>query len=355
MIVKNEEAGLVKCLNSAAPFVDEIIIAVDKASTDKTREIASRFADVLKSFDWNDDFAATRNMAQDGAKGDWILFLDGHEYIKQCEGLDEMLKSPEEGLMCRIQMENGMQFNNPRIFRRNCRFVGAVHEKIDAKTLKFFPKMVIQHDRAAGQTPEAARERQQQRNEQVPRIMGEQYRKNKKNTRATFHLGMHYVGRGEISKALMWFRRYLKYSKEKGTRWFVNFHMALAYLASKRFIRAGWAARRAEKETPGRWEIQKLLGLIYFHRGQYERAAEYLCNSFYQNTGNVDFKPWPHDDAGTWNTVGECFFRLKRYDKAALAFGRAAERATDKTFKALFTKRAALMNDLTKEQAGGRI
>ena len=60
MIVKNEEAVLGRCLDSAAGLVDEIVV-VDTGSTDATREIATRYADRVCEFAWIDDFAAERN------------------------------------------------------------------------------------------------------------------------------------------------------------------------------------------------------------------------------------------------------------------------------------------------------
>lgn len=350
MIVKNEEKGLEKAILSAIEYVDEIIIAVDSASTDNTTKIALMYADHIKFFDWENDFAKARNFAHIDAKCKWILFIDGHETIKKCESLDEMLKLNVDGLMCTIEMENGFEFRNPRIFKKGINFVGAVHEKQQCKTTAFFPNFVIKHDRIGNQTDEASAERKKQRDEMVPRIMGEQYRHNKKNTRATFHLGMHYIGRGDLKTALLWFRRYLKYSECSGERWFVFFHMSLCYLTLNKPFLSFWYANKADNETPGRWEINKLKGLIFFEKGKYTRAIDYFINTFYQNKGNVDYKPWTRDDAGTWNAVGECFFRLNNYEKAYLAFSEASKQCNDKMIKKFFQDRANLMKDLTKSQ-----
>ncbi len=347
MIVKNEALGLEKCLLSAKPFVDEIIIAIDDQTTDDSAKIAAKYADVVKYFKWEDDFSKARNDIGVYARGKWTMFLDGHEYISECSGLAEKLESAADGLMCVIEMENGMRFNNPRIFKTGTKFVGAVHEKQQCQALEFFPGLIIRHDRLEGQEPEAAAERKKQRDEMTPRIMLEQYRLNKKCVRASFHLGMHYHGRGKLGKAKMWFRRYLKYAEVPGERWFVFFQLATMCLIKKKLFRAMWYAERAEDETPGRWEIQKLKGLIYFERKYYSEAVECLVNSFSKNRGIPDYSPWAPDIAGTWNCIGEAFFRSNCFEKAKTAFEAAAEAAQDPILKKFLSSRAALMGNLT--------
>ena len=72
MIVKNEEEVLARCLESARPLVEEIVI-VDTGSTDRTKEIAAQFTDRIFSFEWTDDFSAARNFSFSKAHGDYIL------------------------------------------------------------------------------------------------------------------------------------------------------------------------------------------------------------------------------------------------------------------------------------------
>jgi glycosyltransferase involved in cell wall biosynthesis len=80
MIVKDEAFFIQECLESATPFVDEIVV-VDTGSTDGTRDIAARYADTLLDFTWIDDFSAARNAGLAAATGDWILVLDADERI----------------------------------------------------------------------------------------------------------------------------------------------------------------------------------------------------------------------------------------------------------------------------------
>jgi len=80
MIVKDEEDCLARCLLSAIPVVDEIVI-VDTGSTDRTKEIAKAFGAKVYDFEWTDDFSEARNLSLSKATGDWILALDADETI----------------------------------------------------------------------------------------------------------------------------------------------------------------------------------------------------------------------------------------------------------------------------------
>jgi GT2 family glycosyltransferase/tetratricopeptide (TPR) repeat protein len=84
MIVKNEQANLPECLGSACDLVDEIIV-VDTGSTDRTREIATRFGARVFEFPWVDDFAAARNESIRHATGEWIFWLDADDRLDQVE------------------------------------------------------------------------------------------------------------------------------------------------------------------------------------------------------------------------------------------------------------------------------
>jgi len=62
MIVRDEARSLARCLVSACPWVDEMIV-LDTGSVDATPEIARRIGARVERFDWCDDFAAARNAA----------------------------------------------------------------------------------------------------------------------------------------------------------------------------------------------------------------------------------------------------------------------------------------------------
>lgn len=84
MIVKNESRCLEKCLKALRPLRESIpceLVIADTGSEDGTREIASRYADILFDFPWVSDFSAARNAVMDRCSGKWFLTLDADEYL----------------------------------------------------------------------------------------------------------------------------------------------------------------------------------------------------------------------------------------------------------------------------------
>ncbi len=80
IIAKNEEKNIERCLKSAQPYVDQIVV-VDTGSTDFTVEIAEELGAEVYHHLWQDDFSLARNKSLEQATGDWILFLDCDEEL----------------------------------------------------------------------------------------------------------------------------------------------------------------------------------------------------------------------------------------------------------------------------------
>lgn len=348
MIAKNEELGIERAILSCLDFVDNIVVAVDNKSTDKTKELAKLYADEFRTFTFVDDFATARNLAHQGVKTKWCFFLDGHEYVFKKDNLEKFLKLDVDGLLVSIEMENKFLFNNPRFYKTGIDFVGRVHEIQTLKSSYFYPDFIIKHDRLTAQSKEACEARQRQRDDMVPRIMGEEIKKNPKNIRAIFHLALHWQARKEYKKALSLFSRYLKISKNIQERWFVFFQRCLCYTILHKRFRAFWSISRADWEVANRWEVQKIKGMIFFDMKKYQKAVEYLCFSFHDNPFNMLYRPMGRDDSHTWNLVGECFYNLFDFDRASIAFDRSADLTENEAAKKFLKNRALLMRDILK-------
>ncbi len=165
MIVKNEEHCLARALDSVKELADELVV-VDTGSTDRTKEIAVQHAANVYDFPWRDNFSMARNFSLSKASGDWILVLDADEVIarEDHDAIRGLLKQEYVAYAFpQISYTNDMtqyqytplvmsnllhkkyqryahsfsgyiSCNIIRLFRNqvNIRFVGAVHESVDA-------------------------------------------------------------------------------------------------------------------------------------------------------------------------------------------------------------------------------
>ena len=349
MIVKDEEKGLEKAIFSCLEFVDNIVISVDSKSADKTLEIAKLYADTLKTHVFEDDFSKARNDAHQGVKTKWIFFLDGHEIVVKKDNLEKYLASSCDGLLTPIKLESGFLFHNPRFYKNGVHFEGKVHERQMCKTTQFYPSFLIEHHRSGVQSSGDISSREKQRDDMVPRIMRAELKKNPKNTRALLHLGCFYQTKEDYKRALSYYARYLRYSKNKQERWLIFFHSSLCYLVLDRLFRAFHSASLAEAEVNGRWETSKLKGMICLRKKKYAKALEYFVDSFKNYKGILLYRPWKRGLSGTWNLIGECFFNIRNYEKAFYSFSRSAETCKNKDAKKFLEKRAKLMYDIFRD------
>lgn len=147
MIVKNEAENLPRCLASAKPFVDEIIV-VDTGSEDNTVEIAQSYGAKVTNFQWCDDFSAARNDSLSLASGNWILVLDGdEELIVESESWRrELGEESEVNAYGLIRVEANVSHViggfHGRIFRNlpDLKYVNRFHEQLqftDKRSLNF--------------------------------------------------------------------------------------------------------------------------------------------------------------------------------------------------------------------------
>ena len=145
VIAKDAENDIGRCLASVADVADEVIVAVDRTTTDDTHNIICRFREgthipvteffidpVLET-----GFDVARNKTLERAAGDWILWIDTDEVLHNPQRLRTLLRHnhfngysiPQHHFS--VEPLGVQKTDYPvRVFRNNrgIRFFGRVHE-----------------------------------------------------------------------------------------------------------------------------------------------------------------------------------------------------------------------------------
>jgi len=143
----------------------------DTGSTDGSREVAARYADILFDFPWINDFAAARNAVLDRCSGVWYLTIDSDEWLDgDVSELAEVVSTPAlqekykvGSVVVRNYMDADLGKNYSEFWAlRMClmsegiRYEGAIHECFDRryKNLLTLQQTVLHHDGYVELTPE---------------------------------------------------------------------------------------------------------------------------------------------------------------------------------------------------------
>lgn len=81
ILAKNEETNILRCIQSQKDIIEDIIILVDKTSTDKTLDIVASCDWVrYEEVEWK-GYAATKTHGIELAKHNWIFWIDADEAL----------------------------------------------------------------------------------------------------------------------------------------------------------------------------------------------------------------------------------------------------------------------------------
>lgn len=182
MIIKNEMRCLERCLESLAPLRAQIpcqLVIADTGSTDGSRALAERYADILVDYPWNQDFATARNAVLERCTGVWYLTVDA----------DEWLDADISQLVTFLHSEEAKCNDEARVIQRNyadrdleeytdffaarmgrmrdgkLRYFAPIHEYLGytdrpfAKTIAL-PRVILHHDGYLEMTPGAVAAKQ---------------------------------------------------------------------------------------------------------------------------------------------------------------------------------------------------
>jgi glycosyltransferase involved in cell wall biosynthesis/2-polyprenyl-3-methyl-5-hydroxy-6-metoxy-1,4-benzoquinol methylase len=186
MIVKDGEKTLKSCVESMVDWVDEIVICVDPLTSDRTldvcRQLAGDFPNrpfiygIAEKSALKDGFDAARNESIDKASGDWILWCDVDEEVKNPWNLHKLARfSMHHGygfaqVHYSADPEQVLTTDFPCRFFRNrkgIRFYGVIHEHPESELGKAVfnslvrPEVKFLH---CGYVDEEARRKRYQRN-----------------------------------------------------------------------------------------------------------------------------------------------------------------------------------------------
>lgn len=166
IIFKNEIRCLERCLKSLQPLRDALsceLVMADTGSTDGSREVAERYANILFDFPWTNDFSAARNAVIDRCSGKWYMSIDCDEWLDpNIKGIITFLTTDRDfnfaSVIIRnydtIELEAGGRYSDflaVRLLRLSTgiRYEGTIHEhwpyKGDLRTM-LISEAVFHHD-----------------------------------------------------------------------------------------------------------------------------------------------------------------------------------------------------------------
>lgn len=184
-IVKDGANVLRKSLDSIANYVDEVLIGIDKTTTDTTQLVIDQFRQAnpwlaVQSFEIDSavevGFDAARNAVHDRVAGDWIFWLDADEEAIGAEKLHKYLKPSLCDAVHFPQVHYSTQpaaviaTDHPcRLYRNGigARIYGLVHEHVELEMGKAMPQAIMRDDVQlchSGYVTEEVRRRRYQRN-----------------------------------------------------------------------------------------------------------------------------------------------------------------------------------------------
>lgn len=280
MIVKNEEAVLARCLDSIAEAVDEIII-VDTGSTDKTKEIAAKYANKVLDFEWINDFSAARNFAFEAATMDYQMWLDADDVLpdEEREKLLELKESldPDVDMVTMKYHTNFDKNQNPlltstreRLLKRenNYKWQDPVHECIPLSGRIHHSDITIWHQKPPSDEMSTRNLNIYEAVEKSGKIM---------TPRQIYYFARELKDHRQFAKAAYYFRRFLD-TKEGWSEDNIAacFLLSICYAALKEDGKVLPVLFESFHEAAPRAEICCEIGYFYKRKHDYKTALDWF-------------------------------------------------------------------------------
>jgi hypothetical protein len=332
MIVRNEEKSLGKALQSAEPFMDEIVV-VDTGSMDRTVHIAQEHGAHVSHFDWCDDFSAARNHSLEQATGDWIFWMDADDVLPAESGREMrqlVARHPNRDVAFWVMVEQestgsggrvrATRHGHLKLFPRHpeIRFCYRVHEQVAPaiKRLGFelvASELVVRHANA-----DRSSEGNAKRSERNFRLLSLDLAEHPDDPTVLMNLGLAFLHRpGCLPAAVEYTQRSIqRFQPRSPARVNAYLILATAYrdLGDKEAELA--VCRRAHAELPDDASALFRLGLACQRCGKLSEAAD--CYRKILTTGKLHLSVFHVPDVCAQAAIrlGKLYLQINEADKA---------------------------------------
>ncbi len=290
MIVRDNEDTIRPCIESIAPWVDEIVV-VDTGSEDQTPEILKSYGAKVWHSPWVDDFSASRNESIGHANGEWIFWMDSDDTIPQeCgEKLRKLADSSHDpntmGYVMQVRCpgsgENGLNeftvVDHVKMFRNrdDLRFEGRIHEQVLMPIRRIGGEVRWTDIHVVHSGSDPSPEAQRRKVERDLRILEKDLAERPDHPFILFNFAMTHAEIGEPEKALHWINRCLAVSS------FEESHVpkAFAYQVNSLFLldqkeEALAASFQARSHFPDDVELLFREAMILNSLGRHQESIE---------------------------------------------------------------------------------
>jgi glycosyltransferase involved in cell wall biosynthesis len=284
IIVKNEELVIRRCIECVSKFADEIII-VDTGSTDRTKELAAE-GEKVRLFDsvyFNKDthysdfsFSVAKNEAVERCTGDWIVWWDADDFIKD-EGAAVIRRLAEESdttkLYSFVISYGTLRFEHARMFARKSGVKfdegHSCHEFLLGNGLVQEKRsdVVVEHLPGKKGIPSNTRN--------IAILEKDYFERHRRDQRTIFYLANSYKECGRWDEAVEFYNKYLEVSHWKEERFFACYYKAQVFSLIGNIEDARNACLECIKEDYRFAEPYCLLGDLCAHTGDLERAIKW--------------------------------------------------------------------------------
>lgn len=324
MIVRNEGKTLEKCLQSVRPFVDDIVIGLAGKSDDDTADIAEKYADVIFSIPWRDNFAEARNavlQVQLARNPDYIMWLDGDDELVNGHQIRRIVEmNPGVGAFHMLydysRDDNGKPnciLVRERIIRVDLlwRWEGRIHEYLRAelphRTLFVDDVAVVHHGehKTRGFRNLELLYRDLEESEPEP------------SQRLLHYLATEEMMKGSPDKAILHFQRYLARATWSHESYQAAHRMADIYRQTNQMDKAVGMEMAAIRIQPDWPDAYFGLAEIAFQRGEWLSCVEWSATGFLRQPPQTSMILNPRDyDYNPLLVAGLAFANLGRFDEA---------------------------------------